>query len=55
MVWGADPNFQVPFLKSKVLKFLFIFYSPIFFNLHGSKYFLQSYFFFNLHGSKLKK
>ena len=41
MVWGAGPNFQVPLLKSKVLKFLFIF--------------LQSYLFLNLHGSKLKK
>lgn len=46
MVWAADPNFQAPFLKSKVLRFLFIFYSPIFFLIYvvqnsKNKYCLQ--------------
>lgn len=31
MVWGADPNFQAPSLKSKVLRFLFIFLQSYFF------------------------
>lgn len=52
---GSWSQLPVPFLKSKVLKFVYFLQFYFFFKLHGSKYFLQSYFVFNLHGSKLKK